>query len=151
MPDPDPAPPPDRRSTAATLVVALVGILVVAGIIGALGGGDDEPAGQPAPTTTRPAAVETTSPPSTARKPDAGAQAACRHFRNVMRDVAAGILTDAELREKFREVQRSASVSEEPGLAAAGTRLLASITTGTTEELLTAAGEFDKQCDQAGL
>jgi hypothetical protein len=68
-----------------------------------------------------------------------------------MSDVAAGILNDDELRVKFREVQRLASFSKEPGLAAAGTRLLASITTGTTEELLTAAGDFDKQCDQAGL
>ena len=44
-----------------------------------------------------------------------------------------------------------ASGSEEPGLAQAGTRLLAGMTTGTTEDLLEAAGDFDRECDQAGL
>jgi hypothetical protein len=36
-------------------------------------------------------------------------------------------------------------------LAEAGTKLLASMTIGTTEDLLKAAGQFDRECDQAGL
>ena len=71
--------------------------------------------------------------------------------RRLLYDLAAGILTDAELREKAREVRNMTSGSEEPGLAQAGTRLLAGMTTGTTEDLLKAAGDFDRECDQAGL
>lgn len=113
---------------------------------------NDEPPDSPS-TTTRPqtTAAPATAEPQPANEPDASAKAACEHFRNIMSDVAAGILTDAELREKFREVHRSASVSDEPGLAQAGTKLLASMTTGTTEDLLKAAGQFDRECDQAGL
>jgi hypothetical protein len=36
-------------------------------------------------------------------------------------------------------------------LAEAGTKLLASMTIGTTEDSLEAAGQFDRECDQAGL
>jgi hypothetical protein len=146
----------------ATALVAFVGILAFAALLSVFTG-DDKPStstatGRPpmtvrSPTTVRlPTTVRSTQPPEpTQHEPDASARAACEHFRNVMGDVAAGILTDAELRGKFREVHRSASVSDEPGLAQAGTKLLAAMTTGTTEDLLEAAGRFDRECDQAGL
>lgn len=53
------------------------------------------------------------------------ATAACQHFRNVAGDAAAGVLTDAELREKFKQIESSAlgsSVHDEArGLLAAAT------------------------------
>jgi hypothetical protein len=143
---------PQEPNRAASGCLILILILVIPGAI-ALIRSNDEPADSPN-TTTQP---QTTAAPATAEpqpadnEPDASAKAACEHFRNIMSDVANGILTDAELREKFRGVHRSASISDEPGLAQAGTKLLASMTTGTTQDLLKAAGQFDRECDQAGL
>jgi hypothetical protein len=145
--------PSNRQSHPVTNFLAIIaGIGILAALLAAIGGDDD----QPPTTTARPPAASgsagtTSAPADTEREPDASARAACQHFRNVMDDVAAGILTDAELREKAREVRNMASGSEEPGLAQAGTRLLAGMTTGTTEDLLKAAGDFDRECDQAGL
>jgi hypothetical protein len=143
---------PQEPNKAASGCVILILILVIPGAI-ALIRGNDEPADSPSTTAQPPtaAAPATAAPEPADDEPDASAKAACEHFRNIMSDVAAGILTDAELREKFRDVRRSASVSEEPGLAQAGTKLLASMTTGSTEDLLEAAGRFDRECDQAGL
>jgi hypothetical protein len=143
-------PPEPNRAASGCLILILV--LVIPGAIFLIRG-DDQSADSPTTTTrTRTAAA----PATTASEPandeaDASAKAACEHFRNIMSDVANGILTYAELREKFREVRRLESVSDEPGLAEAGTKLLASMTIGTTEDLLKAAGQFDRECDQAGL
>jgi hypothetical protein len=144
--------PSREPNKAASGCLILILVLVIPGAVALIRGANDS---ADAPTTTaRPrmgAAPASTEPEPADNEPDASAQAACAHFRNIMSDVAAGVLTDAELREKFREVHRSASVSEEPGLAETGTKLLASMTTGTTEDLLEAAGRFDRECDQAGL
>jgi hypothetical protein len=92
----------------------------------------------------------TTNAPERA-EPDASAKVSCEHFRNVMGDVGAGILNDAELREKVKEIERSASVSEQPGLPEAGRAMLREITTGTGEGFVVAAKMFDQSCDEAGL
>lgn len=61
---------------------------------------------------------------------DASADAACRHLANVAEDVADGVLTLPEIREKIQEVERSASASDDPVLAAAARATLAEITSG---------------------
>jgi hypothetical protein len=151
---PTPKPANSRASAVATLLI----VVAAFGLFAAIGALRDSPGpGQPPATTTRPtttAAPASVTPETTTEttpSADASARAACQHFRNIMQDVADGTLTDTELRDKFREVRRLASVSEEPGLAEAGTKLLASMTAGTTEELLLAAGDFDQECDEAGL
>jgi hypothetical protein len=65
---------------------------------------------------------------SAATKGDALARAACTHWRNIADDVQAGVLTDAELREKLKEVRDSAQYSEYKPVRKAATELLASIT-----------------------
>lgn len=88
---------------------------------------------------------------SAAKGPDASARAACEHFRNVADDVADGILTPSELREKVKDIYDAAQVTKEPGMAPAGRRLLAAATSGGTDELLSGFRRFDMECDEAGL
>jgi hypothetical protein len=83
--------------------------------------------------------------------PDASAQVACADFRSAMRDVQQGILTDEELRDKVKEIDREASVSTQAGLASAGRAMLREVTTGTGEGFVLAAKLFDQSCDEAGL
>jgi hypothetical protein len=83
--------------------------------------------------------------------PDASARVACEHFRNVAGDVAAGILTDEELRAKVKEVYSAASVTKEPGMADAARQLLSAATEGDPDRLLLNFQLFDAECDEAGL
>jgi len=82
---------------------------------------------------------------------DASTQVSCEHFRNIMNDVGQGVLNDVELREKLKEVHESATVSDRADIREGGVAMLRAITTGTTEELLEAVGQFDQACDRAGL
>ena len=68
-----------------------------------------------------------------------------------MNDVDQGVLNDVELRAKLKEVNNSASVSDRADIRDGGVAMLRAITTGTIEELLEAAGQFDTACDRAGL
>ena len=83
--------------------------------------------------------------------PDASAELACGHFRNVAGDIAAGVLTDAEVREKLQEVDRSASVSEEAGIASGARAMLAAVTRGDLAALTEAVGDFGDACRDLGL
>lgn len=72
---------------------------------------------------------------------------ACRHFRNIAGDAAEGILTDAELREKLKEVDDNASIAT-PEVAAAARDMLAAATSGSgLGDAVTAMGEA---CADAG-
>jgi hypothetical protein len=113
-----------------------------------------------APATAAPESTATTQPPTTAApttetpetqpEADAATQASCRHFRNVMGDAGQGVLSDEELRDKLKEVNDSASVSERADIRAGGVAMLRAITIGDSDELLKAATQFDKACDRAG-
>lgn len=120
------------------------GILLVLVLAANLFGGNDESSDTDSRT---PASERTDSEPEV----DASTRVSCEHFRNIMSDVAQGVLNDAELRDKLKEVNDSASVSERDDIRAGAVAMLRAITTGTTEEFLTAAGEFDSACDRAGL
>lgn len=85
------------------------------------------------------------------RGPDAGAELACTHFRNVADDAAAGILTTSELRGKLQEVYEDASVSEETGIAAQAQRMLAAITEGDMDRFDSAVTAFSNACERLGL
>jgi hypothetical protein len=82
---------------------------------------------------------------------DASAELACSHFRNVSGDAADGLLTDAELRDKLKEVHEDAQVSEEPGVADSARRMLAAATSGDTAELELAITAMDQACSDAGF
>lgn len=84
-------------------------------------------------------------------KADASAELGCGHFRNIMGDVDAGILTDAELRTKFKEVYDTAYVSENPGIAEDARAMLAAITAGDGDPLVAAATAFSAACNAVGV
>jgi hypothetical protein len=72
---------------------------------------------------------------------------ACTHFKNVYRDTADGVLTDAELREKIKEVNDTASASEVPKIRTAARELLSAVTIGTTDDALAAMANMLAICN----
>jgi hypothetical protein len=85
-----------------------------------------------------------------ASRADSAAQVACRHWRNVSRDAAAGILTEDELREKLKEVNSSAWVSEEPGVAEHAEGLLAAVTQRDSDAVSQHADGLSQACIDSG-
>lgn len=81
---------------------------------------------------------------------DASAKLACGHWRNVAADASKGLLTDAELREKVKEVYDDAWVSEEPGIASGAEALLRAVTMNDGDALVAAMGEFTTACIESG-
>ena len=124
-----PPPPAPSKSTGngCAAVIVLVALIVVGAIVvGVISGGDDD-------------------------EPDGGAQLACRHFRNVANDYSDGVLTLGELREKLKEVEDDARVSEEPGVASAARELLAAATALDAAAMVPAIERLDQACTQAGV
>lgn len=91
-----------------------------------------------------------TAAPATAPKSDASAELACTHYRNVMADVDAGILTDVELRSKLKEVHDDAKWSEADGVADSATALLRAFTQMDTDALPEARRAMTLACLRAG-
>jgi hypothetical protein len=148
-PQQPPPQPPDLgpiRSFFARYPAAFFLSLLLPFIIAAVLFGGNEETADTDSQSPAPASERTVSEPEV----DASTRVSCEHFRNIMSDVAQGILSDAELRDKIKEVNESASVSERADIRAGGVAMLRAMTTGTTEDLLTAAGEFDTACDRAG-
>ena len=90
-------------------------------------------------------------PPSPEASADAGAELACTHFRDVLSDATAGILTDSELRTKLGEVYSNARISENPGIARDSQAMLAAATQGDSASLQGAATSFSLDCAGVGL
>ncbi len=128
------------------IVVAGV-ILVALAVVTSLGGSKDAApvesttTGTPAPTTT------TTEAPTTTADPREESSLACDHFRNIMGDVRDGLLTDAELRDKLKEVHDDAVIGTD-AVQLASTHLLAAATSGSG--VLDAAAEMSTACKAAG-
>lgn len=85
---------------------------------------------------------------STASGPaeDAGAILACDHFRNIMHDVASGILTDAELRDKMKQVNTDAQVATTDRIAPQALAMLGDVTQGDNTAFLADAVAFSDAC-----
>lgn len=116
------------------------------------------PPATPTPTPTPVAPKPTPTPvapkpaPAPAKpKADASAELGCTHFRNIMGDVSAGILTDAELRTKIKEVYDTAYVSENAGVPDGARAMLAAITAEDSTAFLAAATAFDGACRAVGV
>lgn len=82
---------------------------------------------------------------------DGSADLACGHFRDIMRDVSDGILTDAELRTKIREVYNTARSSENAGIAEYAKAMLSTITQGDIPGFTTVIGQFAAACNEIGV
>lgn len=144
-----------RRSGPSWKVIAAVaaGVVVLLIIVGIGSRSDDSVA---SPTTSVAAEVEVTAP-STTRAPtttaaprgNASDTLACRHFRNIMGDIGAGILTTAEVRTKFQEVHQDARLGT-PAVAAAAQAALAAATQDDGEAFLAAVSELHRACADVG-
>lgn len=77
------------------------------------------------------------------------ASLACDHFRNVSGDASKGLITDAELREKLKEVHDN-SIGADPEITAAAEAMLAGITSGTNKEFTRAIRRMDSACSANG-
>jgi len=146
------------------LPLAAVALMIIAGSLSS-----------PPPTvttavsaTTAPAVASTPAAKAAAAKPvpkpakvapvapakptaDPSADLSCTHFRNVMSDVSAGILTTTELRGKLQEVNDTASVSLDPGIAENAQAMLAASTADNGTAFLTAVAAFSAACKAVGL
>jgi hypothetical protein len=153
LPPPPPAPipvaPAKKPIYKRWWLWAIVAFLVV-GIAASQGSNqtDQAAASDPAPTTAQPTTTEAPEPTTTeAPKASASANLACRHWRNVIEDGAAGILTPAEAREKIKEVWDDAQVADEEPIRTAARNLLASVTQG--EEFSVPGTELLRACADA--
>jgi len=81
---------------------------------------------------------------------DSAVLVSCGDFRSVMADFGSGVLTDAELREKLKEIDRSASVSEHADIRTGARSMLAAVTGGDVDGFFAAASKFDAACDRLG-
>ena len=120
------------------IIAAVIALFVIGIIASAAGGNKGTSSGANTPTVAA-------SPTA-----DAGAQLGCDHFRNVMSDVSAGLLTDAELRTKIKEIYSDAWVSTNDGIAPAAQAMLSADTAGDTNALKTAFTDFSTACAAIG-
>jgi major membrane immunogen (membrane-anchored lipoprotein) len=74
---------------------------------------------------------------------------ACNHFRNVAGDIADGVLTDAEAREKLKEIDDNAVIAT-PRIQSAARGMLAAMTAGDIAKLTREARRMDRACSAAG-
>lgn len=140
-------------------------LLIVLSLFAAACGSDDEAAdataaaettttAEAAETTTTAAAAETTTKPpaqpSSSGEGDASSRLACSHFFNVANDATAGVLTVEELREKLKEVNDNAKVSEAPGIRESARAMLAAVTSDDGDGFLEAVEAMGDACRAAG-
>ncbi len=78
---------------------------------------------------------------------DSGATLACRTFRQVAADYET--LTANELRDRLRDVDGNAQISEETGIATSARAMLVAATSGTEQELVAAVTSMNSACDNA--
>ena len=83
-------------------------------------------------------------------KDDILAKSSCEHFRNVASDATKGLLTDAELRVKLKEVYGDAQYATSDGIASGAQEMLSAITSGDSAALSAAITAFDLACKAAG-
>jgi|GEM_PF-2635934 len=121
----------------------LIGAAIVAAIIIAIaiGGGSKSSTDTSTSTTTTTTATDAA---------DAGASLGCDHFRNITSDAAKGLLTDAELRDKLKQVYSDAEVSSNSGISSGATEMLSAITSGDTTAFTTAINDFSAACTAVG-
>lgn len=90
------------------------------------------------------------SPSVSSASGDGEAIYACDHFRNIMGDVKNGLLTDAEFRDKIKQVNGNAQISTTPGIATDAQAMLADITQGDEPTFMSDATSFSDDCNNIG-
>jgi hypothetical protein len=92
----------------------------------------------------------TTSSGGSTPDADASAELACAHFRDVVTDEANGVLTDAELRDKLKEVYDKARYSTNAGIPEGAQAMLAAVTQGDPAGLRQGLNAFSAACQRVG-
>lgn len=82
--------------------------------------------------------------------PDASAEMACDHFRNVISDVGKGLLSNDEFRAKLKEVYGDGYVSTNAGIASGVTAMMRADTAGDVPALKNAIADFATACIGVG-
>ena len=139
LPQHVPSAPKKKQHGCLTVALIIIAVVVVLTIIGGTAGKKNTATNASAPG----------APTTVADDANDQSSLACNHFRNIMGDVQQGILTDAELRSKLTEVKDDAIIGT-PAVKAASVHMLSAMTTGTTDELLTAVGEMAAACTASG-
>jgi len=80
---------------------------------------------------------------------DGSTQMACSRFASTAEDAADGVITEAELRDRIKDVESAASNSEVDGVADAARSMLSAITQNDTDSYLSAVDEFVAACNAA--
>ena len=121
------------------IVVPVVVVLsLIAGACSSSDSGTARPASSPAAQS------------SSSNEGDASSRLACSHFFNVANDASAGILTEAELREKLKEVNNDAQVSDVSGVRNAAREMLSAATSGDADAFTEAVTDMGDACRSAG-
>jgi hypothetical protein len=136
----------DMKLRQAVVLIAVV-LAVIAGGCSSSEGGSAQPASSPVATKSSPSPVAASS---SSNDGDASSRLACSHFFNVASDASAGVLTDAELREKLKEVNNDAKVSDVAGVRNAARAMLAAATSGDGDAFTTAVTAMGNACRAAG-
>lgn len=130
-------------------------VLLVAAIAAGATGDQPDPGPQTESTVAEPTVAATATAPApepTAAEPtddpaNDQSRLACGHFRNVAGD--ADVLTDAELRDKLKEVHDDAVIATDR-VRLASRRMLSAVTAGNVDEFRAAVDEMDAACAAAG-
>lgn len=120
----------------------LVGFVLAVGIIVAV-------AGTLRPSTKGAAPGTTAAPTTVTTINEAASDWPCELFRSVAGDVNAGILTDAELRDKLKEVNERAVLGTEE-IQAAAVELLAASTAGDVPGIRAGFARMNAACTATG-
>ncbi len=141
--------PSSEKSTGGrkALFITVVALIVIS-LIWAFGGGESTPSSSP--SAGSPSAGSPSASSSSGRDGDASSRLACSHFRNVAGDASAGILTDSELRQKLKEVNDTAKVSDVSSVRRAAQSMLSASTSGSLDSLSSAVSSMDSACKSVG-
>jgi len=131
---------PEKKKILSWKVV--LGVVVILILIGQFTGGSESSDTQKSKSPQ----VNATEAPAV----DIFTQRACRKFREFALEGGKGILTIAEMREKFRVSYEAAQFSEIPEIVNSATRTLAALTTGDVEAFSEATKEMADACLAAG-
>lgn len=121
-----------------SIVLVTVILAVIAAGCSSSGGGSNRPASSPVTAS------------SSSSDGDASSRLACSHFFNVAGDASAGLLTETELREKLKEVNDNAKVSDVAGVRNAARAMLAAATSGNADAFTDAVTSMGNACRSAG-
>ncbi len=126
-----------------TAALVVIGVLVTAC-------GPTPPADPPEPSAQAEPAQTAPAPQPEPEPQDVLARAACRHWRNITSDLTAGLYTDAELREKVKEVYGDAQYADDPAIVAHAEGLLRSVTLQDVDEFGEQWTAFSTACMEGG-